>query len=469
MSTSADAIAATPPSWSELLLGRLGATAWTLSLGTGMHAIAWYILATALPSTVEDVGGAPLVSWIVSTYLIASIVSGAASGLVKARFGSRPLLLIATALFLAGTLTAAVAPTMEIVILGRTLQGAGEGVIWAVSAMLVKDLFPNATIPAMYGILAVVWSLGAVFGPLLSGVLTEAAGWRGALLGMVPLVLVYAFMVAFVLPPVAPSRASLRFPFGRLLIVAAGVVALLVGGVSTHAGASLAALLLALAIVAGALRLDAAADIRLFPRRLLAPTTVVPLGIWTMTLMFAAEAAVSVYAALLAQLLFGASPMVAGYAMAIVAFAWTASALATARRGTRVADAGIVAGPALLVVGHAGVAMALVASSFAGFCLALALVGTGFGVAYTFVHQRVLAAAETDESDVTAGALPTLEAAGAAFGAGLAGLCGNLLGLGDPGQIDRFRDAAAWVMAGAAVVALPAVAGAIALVRIGRR
>ncbi|MSP82330.1 MAG: MFS transporter [Alphaproteobacteria bacterium] len=454
------------PRWRDLLFGRWAPVAWTLSLGTGMHATAWYILATALPSAVADVGGAHLVSWIVSIYLIASIVSGSASGLLKARLGSRPLLLAATAVFIAGTVLAAGAPTMWLVIVGRVLQGAGEGVIWAVSAMLVKDLFPLAAVPSMYGVLAVVWALAAVIGPLLSGVLTEAVSWRGALLSMVPFAILYAGMVAFILPPVAPSRAGQRFPLGRLLVIGLGVVALSVGGTQARVEAAFAALVLAVLIVAVALRADARSAVPLFPRRLLSTRAAAPLGIWILTLMFCAEAAVSVYGALLVQTLFGASPVVAGYVLAIVAFAWTVTALLTARLSGPSADGAIVAGPLLLVIGLTGLALALDAMSFTGVCVTFAVIGAGFGVAYTFVTQRVLGGAADNESDVTAGALPTLESAGAAFGAALAGLAGNLAGIAALGEIATVRDAAVWVIAIATLLALPAVVGAVALVRL---
>ncbi|MGD9742319.1 MAG: MFS transporter, partial [Dongiaceae bacterium] len=119
---------APPPSWGDLMLGRYAGVAWTLCLGTGMHAAAWYILATALPTAVEDVGGASIVSWVVSVYLIASIMSGSASGLLKSRFGSRTILIVATALFLLGTIVAGTADSMALVVVGRALQGFGEGV-----------------------------------------------------------------------------------------------------------------------------------------------------------------------------------------------------------------------------------------------------------------------------------------------------------------------------------------------------
>lgn len=458
-----------PPTWGELLFGRYAAVAWTLCLGTGMHATVWYILATALPSTVADVGGAGLVSWVVSIYLIASIVTGSASGLLKSRFGSRPVLVIAGLVFLAGTIVAATASSMPMVVAGRALQGFGEGVIWAVTTILVKDLLPNDAVPPMYAILGVVWAAAAVVGPMASGVLVELTSWRGALWALVPLGLIYIGLVQFVLRPVPPSRAELRFPLPRLLVIAAGVIALSVGAAVADPLPSAVALVASVVIIAVALLADRRAATPLFPRDLTRARTAAPIGIWILTLMFCAEAAVSVYVALLAQQMFGASPVVAGYILAVVAFAWTLSALAVARVRGPLTDAAILAGPVLLAAGLAGTAAAFAAGDLAALIAALTVVGVAFGLAYTFVSQRVLGAARPEESDVTAGALPTLEAAGAAFGAALAGLVGNLAGIAALDDPEALRAGAVWVMSVSAAIALPAIAGAVALVRLTAR
>lgn len=460
--------ASTPPRWGELLFGRWAGVSWTLCLGTGMHATAWYILATALPSAIEDVGGGSIISWVVSIYLIASIVTGSAAGLLKGRYGGRPVLLIACAVFLAGTAIAASAPSMPVVVLGRALQGAGEGVIWAVTTMLVKDLYPINAVPPMYAILAVVWALAALAGPLLSGILVELVSWRGALWSMAPLAVVFALLVMFALPAVAPRRAALSVPFGRLFVIGSGILVLSLGAASAEPGPGAAALVGSLVLIALALWRDRGATTRLFPRDLLALDRIAPLGLWVLALMFCAEASVGVYVPLLAQTVFGTTALVAGLLLAVVAFAWTLSALAVARVQGALVEVLIVSGPVLLLAGYAGLGAAFVLRAPVAVAFSLVVIGCGFGVAYTFLSQRVLANAESDESDVTAGAVPTFEAAGAAWGAALAGLVGNLAGIADLGAPERMAAAAAWVMGASILLALPAVAGALALARLGR-
>jgi len=463
-----DPAPAPAPSWGQLLFGRWAGITWTRSLAIAMHAVAWYILATALPSAVADVGGASIVSWVLSIYLVASIVSGSASGLLKARYGSRPILLVSTGIFLAGTVVAAAAPTMLLVVAGRALQGIGEGVIFAVTNMLVRDLYPKAALPRVYAFSAAVWSVAGAAGPLLSGLLTDHVSWRGALWTMAPLAAVYGLLVLTVQPPVAPTRAALRFPFRRLLAVTAGVVALSLGGAASDPLAAGAALVATIVIVSLAFRADRGAPVRLFPSDLLVLRRVAPLGIWLLTVMCCAEAAVGVYIPLLVQTLYGTSSLVAGYFLAIVAFAWTVAALIAARFSGPVVDAFIVAGPTLLCLGLLALGPALYLDSLLPAGIAMTVIGTGFGIQFAFVTQRVLAALNPDEGDVTAGALPTLQSAGAAFGAALAGLVGNLAGIALLDDPDSLRRASLWVMGVSAALGIPAVLAAVRMVRAGR-
>jgi hypothetical protein len=187
-----------------------------------------------------------------------------------------------------------------------------------------------------------------------------------------------------------------------------------------------------------------------------------------LAIMFLAEASVGVYVPLLAQTLFGSTALVAGLLLAVVAFAWTFSALAVARVQGPTVEALIVTGPVLLIVGYASLGAAFALLAPLAVAAALIVLGLGFGVCYTFLSQRVLGNAEPDESDVTAGAVPTFEAAGAAFGAALAGLVGNLAGIAELGSPGRMSAGAAWVMGASALLALPALAGAVRLVRLGR-
>ena len=86
---------------------------------------------TVLPTTVADIGGARLIAWVSTAFMIASITAGAAGGLIKQQLGTRKTLTICILVFCLGTFITALAPSMPVILAGRTIQGLGEGLIIA--------------------------------------------------------------------------------------------------------------------------------------------------------------------------------------------------------------------------------------------------------------------------------------------------------------------------------------------------
>src|SRR5690606_365148 len=168
-----------------------------LCLGVALFAFNAFLASTALPTAVQEVGGLGLISWATTLYLVFAIVGGAAAALLKLRFGARSALLASTTLFLVGTLIAAQGSSMHEVLIGRSLQGLGEGVVGAVCFALIPDLLPSRLVPKVFGMQAVVWAVAAFGGPLGAGLLTELVSWRAAFLVNVPLALIFAGMVIF--------------------------------------------------------------------------------------------------------------------------------------------------------------------------------------------------------------------------------------------------------------------------------
>ena len=83
----------TPGGWREVFAPGYRAPLATISLGVGLYALNAFLVATALPSAVRDIGGLELMSWSVAVFLVMAIVGGASASLLKARHGARPALL----------------------------------------------------------------------------------------------------------------------------------------------------------------------------------------------------------------------------------------------------------------------------------------------------------------------------------------------------------------------------------------
>src|SRR5260370_20257765 len=81
--------------------------------------------------------------------------------------------------------------------------------------------------------------------------------------------------------------------------------------------------------------------------------------------------------------------------------------------------------------GLLGVAAVMVPGPVAALLLPIALIGAGIGVSWAFIAQHVMSGAKDGEETIAAASVATVQQAGIAFGAAVAGLVANASGLGD--------------------------------------
>jgi MFS family permease len=80
----------------------------------------------------------------------------------------------------AGAVLCALAPSIGVVIAGRFVQGLGGGLLSALAYVLVRNVFPGVLWPRVFGLLAGVWSVSVLAGPLIGGLFAGCGNWRGA-------------------------------------------------------------------------------------------------------------------------------------------------------------------------------------------------------------------------------------------------------------------------------------------------
>lgn len=186
--------------------------------------------ATVMPAVRDDLGGTALYGWAFSAFLLASLVGITFAGQQADRHGpGRPfgigLILFATGLSIAG-----VAPEMWVLVLGRTIQGLGAGVVPPVAYVAVGRAYPEDARARMFALFATAWVVPGLVGPGLAGATAEYLSWRLVFVGILPLVVAAALFTLPALrrlgpPAVAPSpEASARLPQAFLLAVGVGMV-----------------------------------------------------------------------------------------------------------------------------------------------------------------------------------------------------------------------------------------------------
>lgn len=222
--------------WSELLQPRHLAATVTLCLGVALFAFNEFFVSTALPTAVVEFGGASLLSWAFTLYLVFAIVGGALAANQKARFGARNTLVAAALVFATGTIIATMASSMPQVLAGRVLQGLGEGVIAALCYALIPELFPQRLVPKIFGAEAIVWAGAAFGGPLISGLLTEYWSWRAAFFVNIPAAAIFVVLVVAIVrqPAQSPGGSAGSIPLLRLVTFGVGILLVSLSSTATN-------------------------------------------------------------------------------------------------------------------------------------------------------------------------------------------------------------------------------------------
>ncbi|MFM2303616.1 MAG: hypothetical protein RLZZ135_1026 [Cyanobacteriota bacterium] len=144
-----------------------------------MYTIDTSIVNIALPTLVRDLRtDFATVQWVGLSYvlMVTSLVLGVAR--LGDMFGKKPLYLGGLIVFTIGSLICGWAPSIEILIGARALQGMGAVMISALGAAIIVEVFPNAERGKALGIIGAIVSLGIALGPSIGGVIIGIAGWR---------------------------------------------------------------------------------------------------------------------------------------------------------------------------------------------------------------------------------------------------------------------------------------------------
>jgi MFS family permease len=424
--TAVEPARSSPPPWREVFAGSRGRLTSGLLLLEALVAIEWLIVATIMPAVEEDLGGLGLYGWTFAAITLASLGTVPIAGRVTDRMGPRKILAAATVVYVTGLAVAALAPSMLVVVLGRFVQGIGGGGLYVVSLATVAKTYPERIRPRVMALLASMWILPGLAGPLLGGWIAESFGWRWAFIAPIPAIAVGVLLVLPAMGRVEGIADEERLPIAASLQLMLGAGLFLAG--LTQIGWS-TALLVPLGLLLGlpALR-------RVTPPGTLVARPGLPAAAAAAFLASAAFVAMDGFLTLMLVNVRGLSLTKAGLIVTGAAFAWAFGSWLQSRFVQRVGARWLTAFGASMI----GVAAILVSTGLvASLPLWIAYVGWGFGgfgmgIVFPTIPLAVMAEATAGHEAGDLSSTILMDFLGVGVGAGLGGAS---VALADAGTI----------------------------------
>ncbi len=405
--------------------GRHQVTFAVLALGVGAFALLQSLVIPVLTTVQQELHTSQsAVTWVLTAYLLSASIMTPILGRVGDMFGKERVFVATLVALAVGSLLAAVASSIGVLIVARVIQGIAGGMV-PVAFGIIRDEFPAAKVTGAVGALASLTAVGAGLGIVLAGPIVDALDYHW--LFWLPLILtVVAAVSAVLFVPESPVRTPGRIGWMPALLLSAWLVALLVALSEAPAwgwgSGRVIGLLVAAVVIAGVWVLaELRAATPLIDMQMMRQTAV-----WTNNLV-ALLIGVGMYATFAFLPEFVQTPAAAGYGFGATI---TRSGLMLLPSAITMFAVGIFAGRLARRLGGkvlviAGCLIGCVAMLILAFAhgqeweiyLSNAIMGVGFGLAFSAMSALVVAAVPPSQTGVASGMNANIRTIGGSIGA----------------------------------------------------
>ncbi|MEZ0165870.1 MFS transporter [Kineococcus sp. LSe6-4] len=442
---------------------RRGPVLAALLAATFMATVDSSIVNVALPTLARDLDASPSDTvWVTTAFLLAAACCIPASAALGDRVGRRRLFLLGVPLFALASLACAAAPTLELLVTARVVQGVASALVLAVPIPVYRRVVPPERLGSVLGLNAMTVALGTSAGPALGGALLTVASWPWLFLVNLP-VGAAATVLGWRFLPSVPARGA-RFDLRGSVLVAAAIAAFLLGvrglGAVRTLPVSLALLLVAVALAVLFVRAERRSAEPVIPPGLF--TGPFTLAVLTATCSFFGQATAFVALPFLFQEAFGDSAL----RSALLFTPWPAVIVVVAPLAGRAADRVsptllAFAGLSVLAGGLLSLALLPADASTLDVLARTALCGLGFAVFQSPNNRDMMSAAPLRHAASAAGVLNLNRTVSQSTGSGAVSVVFVVTGAGAGSAAAHAGAVTGVLLLGAGVVAVGAVLAAL--------
>ncbi|MBB4963384.1 MFS transporter [Saccharothrix violaceirubra] len=418
-------------SWGALLRPPHLAVLTVLAGGTALHAINIYLVTAMLPSVVADIGGLRYYAWSTTLFMFASVVSSALVPRCLSRLGPRGSYRFAFVAFGIGTLVCALAPDMAVLLVGRTVQGLGGGLLVGLSYAMIGATLPPALWTRAAGVLSAMWGVGTLVGPALGGAFAQLGQWRTAFGVLAGCTLGLMLLLRSTMPD-DRTRTATPVPVANLALIAAAVLLVSATSLSHEALVNVAGVVGAIVLLGVFVHRERTRAPRVLPRKAFTSgSALIPLYGTLVVLVLASTT--EIFVPFFGGHLGGLGPLAAGFLGAALAAGWTVGSMVSAGLTGR-ARALVGVAPLVSALGLTGLSLTSWSAAPAALVLVWAVLlfvtGSGVGIAWPHMTATAMNSGDTPrEQDTAAASLTTVQLVATSLGAALAGTVTNLTGV----------------------------------------
>lgn len=365
-------------------------------------------------------------AWVLTAFLVAASVATPIGGRIGDSFGKRRVLLLSLGALTLGSLIAVIAPSIEMLIAARVVQGLGGGIL-PLSFGIIRDALPEKRVAGGIAVTSSMLAVGFGMGIVVAGPISEVVGYH--LLFLLPAVVAASVAVAArLILPETRVVSGVRVPLVSALLLGGWLVALSLGvskaptwgWTSTAVGCLLSSALILFTCWVYA---ELTSSVHLIDLRMMARR-----GVWTVNLA-ALFSGMAMYGSFGFFPQFNQTPSESGYGFGAsvteAGHMMIPAALASFLAGVLAARVAAVVGlRAALVIGSVVVSSALYFTAFSHdnrweLYASAGLTGLGAGLSFACLANAAVAAAPRSQTGVAAGVNANLRTVGGTIGAAI--------------------------------------------------